>query len=76
MGAVYEARDTKLADSPCAVKEILESARLGKDSQYMESRFFQEMKALAALDHPSIPRVRDFLTVDQVVYILYAYAET
>lgn len=70
MGAVYEARDTKLAESPCAVKEILETARLGKDSQYIESRFFQEMKALAALDHHSIPKVRDYLTVDSVVYIV------
>ena len=67
MGAVYEARDTKLADSPCAVKEILETARLGQDSQYIEARFFQEMKALAALDHACIPKVRDYLTVDSVV---------
>ena len=70
MGAVYEARDTKLADSPCAVKEILETARLGEDSQYIESRFYQEMKALAALDHHSIPKVRDYLTVNSVVYIV------
>lgn len=70
MGAVYEARDTKLADSACAVKEILEGARTGRDSQYVEARFFQEMKALAALDHPSIPKVRDYLTVDSVVYIV------
>ncbi|MFN8606837.1 MAG: serine/threonine-protein kinase [Vulcanimicrobiota bacterium] len=70
MGAVYEARDTKLADSSCAVKEILEAARSSRDSQYIESRFFQEMKALAALDHPSIPKVRDYLTVDSVVYIV------
>ena len=70
MGAVYEARDTKLADSPCAVKEILETARLGQDSQYIEARFFQEMKALAALDHACIPKVRDYLTVDSVVYIV------
>ena len=70
MGAVYEARDTKLADSPCAVKEILEAARRSQDSQYIESRFFQEMKALAALDHSSIPKVRDYLTVDSVIYIV------
>ncbi|MBT9587503.1 protein kinase [bacterium] len=70
MGAVYEARDTKLADSPCAVKEILESARLGHNSQYIEGRFFQEMKALSALDHPSIPKVRDYLTVDSTIYIV------
>lgn len=70
MGAVYEARDTKLADSPCAVKEILESARLGHNSQYIEGRFFQEMKALSALDHPSIPKVRDYLTVHSTIYIV------
>ena len=70
MGAVYEARDTKLADSPCAVKEILEAARSGRNSDYIQSRFFQEMKALSSLDHPSIPKVRDYLTVDSTIYIV------
>ena len=70
MGSVYEARDTKLADSPCAVKEIHEAARTGKDSEYILGRFKEEMKALALLDHPSIPKVRDYLTIDSTIFIV------
>ena len=70
MGAVYEACDTKLADSPCAIKEILESARLGANADYVQTRFYEEMKALSSLDHPCIPRVRDYLTTDATIYIV------
>jgi len=70
MGSVYEAIDTKLADSPCAIKEVLEEARTGQDSEYVQARLFEEMKALSRLDHPAIPRVRDFLTLDSQVYIV------
>lgn len=75
MGAVYEARDSKLADSPCAVKEILDSSTLGRKSEYIQGRFFQEMKALAALDHPNIPKVRDYLTVGSTIYIVMDYIQ-
>lgn len=70
MGSVYEAIDTKLADSPCAVKEIHEAALASRDSEYFQSRFFEEMKALVALDHGSIPKVRDYLTEADKVYIV------
>lgn len=70
MGAVYEAADTKLANSPCAVKEISDEARAGNDCDYIESRFFEEMKALANLDHPCIPRLRDFFRENSVVYLV------
>lgn len=61
MGTVFEARDLKLASSPCAIKELHDAARSGSDSGYIQGRFEEEMKALASLEHPSIPRVRDFL---------------
>ena len=70
MGAVYEAQDRNLADSPCAVKEILESAQQGKNAQYVANRFVEEMKALAGLDHPSIPRIRDFFEENDTSYIV------
>ena len=46
MGSVYESIDTQLADSPCAIKEVLESARTGDDADYIHGRFCEEMKAL------------------------------
>ncbi|MBN9415125.1 hypothetical protein ABS71_17755 [bacterium SCN 62-11] len=70
MGSVYEAIDTKLADSPCAVKEIHEAALASRDANYIQTRFYEEMKALVALDHASIPKVRDYLTEDAKVYIV------
>ena len=70
MGSVYEAIDTKLADSPCAVKEIHEAALASRDSGYIQSRFYEEMKSLVALDHGAIPKVRDYLTEDNKVYIV------
>ena len=70
MGSVYEAIDTKLADSPCAVKEIHEAAQASRDAEYIQGRFFEEMKALVALDHGSIPKVRDYLTQDSTIYIV------
>ena len=70
MGSVYEAIDGKLADSPCAIKEILEEAKSGQDADYIQARFYEEMKALSGLDHPAIPKVRDYLTLNSTVYIV------
>ncbi|MBS2039771.1 serine/threonine protein kinase [bacterium] len=67
MGSVYEAKDTKLADSPCAVKEILEDKQ---NVLYFQTRFEQEMKVLAELDHPAIPRVRDFFRLKGKHYLV------
>lgn len=67
MGAVYTAKDTKLADSLCAVKEILEDKQ---SDEYYQLRFSQEMAALARLDHPSIPRVRDFFRLKGKSYLV------
>ena len=67
MGSVYEAKDTKLADSPCAVKEILEDKQ---NVLYFQTRFEAEMKMLAELDHPAIPRVRDFFRLRGKHYLV------
>lgn len=67
MGAIYTAKDTKLADSLCAVKEILEDKQ---SDEYYQLRFAQEMAALASLDHPSIPRVRDFFRLKGKSYLV------
>lgn len=70
MGSVYEAVDTKLADSLCAVKEIHDAALKSSESGYIQNRFYEEMKALASLDHPAIPKVRDYVTQDSTVFIV------
>jgi serine/threonine protein kinase len=69
MGAVYAAQDTRLADSPCAVKELLDVPRRG-DKAAIERRFREEMAVLSRLQHGGIPRVRDFFMVDEVSYLV------
>ncbi|MBT9583979.1 serine/threonine protein kinase [bacterium] len=67
MGAVYTATDTKLANSPCALKEILDDKHT---DEYYQARFSQEMAALARLDHPRIPKVRDFFRLRGKSYMV------
>jgi serine/threonine protein kinase len=70
MGSVYEAVDHKLASTPCAIKEVLASALEGGDSTYVLQSFESEMRALAGLEHPNIPRVRDYFEVEGRRYIV------
>ena len=70
MGAVYEAIDLKLASTPCAIKEILCSALQSADAKYVLQSFESEMRSLANLDHPNIPRVRDYFDIEGRRYIV------
>ena len=70
MGAVYEAVDHKLASTPCAIKEVLASALEGSSGAYVLQSFESEMRALAGLEHPNIPRVRDYFEIDGKRYIV------
>ena len=70
MGAVYEAIDHKLASTPCAIKEVLASALQGSSGAYILQSFESEMRALAGLEHPNIPRVRDYFEIDGKRYII------
>jgi serine/threonine protein kinase len=70
MGAVYEAIDHKLADTPCAIKEVLTAALEGPDADYILRSFESEMRSLAVLNHPNIPRVRDYFELAGQRYII------
>lgn len=70
MGAVYEAVDHKLASTPCAIKEVLSSALQGSGGAYVLASFESEMRALAGLEHPNIPRVRDYFEIEGKRYII------
>jgi eukaryotic-like serine/threonine-protein kinase len=75
MGSVCEAIDNNLAKSPCAIKEILESALSGPDAEYIQATFENEMKALVNLDHPGIPKVRDYFHEGDRRYIVMDYVK-
>lgn len=67
MGAVYHARDTRLKNSSCAIKEMLPG---DEHEDYFREKFEAEMEALSRLNHPDIPRVRDYFQVGGTRYLV------
>src|SRR5260370_19617308 len=59
MGAVYRAIDTRF-NRPCAVKEMLDEFRSEEARTQSLEWFSREATLLLDLNHPCIPRVRDF----------------
>jgi len=60
MGSVYQARDKRLADRLCAVKEMIEMFADPNQRAKAVEDFKREAEVLAQLDHPSIPTVFDY----------------
>src|SRR5215471_14921865 len=60
MGSVYQAKDKRLADRLCAVKEMIEL--FADETQRMKAveDFKREAEVLAQLEHPSIPTIYDY----------------
>jgi serine/threonine protein kinase, bacterial len=60
MGSVYQARDKRLADRLCAVKEMIEMFADQTQRGKAVEDFKREAEVLAQLEHPSIPTVFDY----------------
>ncbi|HLG16508.1 MAG TPA: protein kinase [Blastocatellia bacterium] len=60
MGSVYQARDKRLADRLCAVKEMIEMFADQSQRAKAVEDFKREAEVLAQLEHPSIPTVYDY----------------
>jgi serine/threonine protein kinase, bacterial len=60
MGSVYQARDKRLADRLCAVKEMIELFADQSQRAKAVEDFKREAEVLAQLEHPSIPTVFDY----------------
>ena len=71
MGAVYQARQTKL-DRLVAVKIL--PPEVARDAAFAE-RFTREAQALARLNHPNIVTVYDFGDVDGLYYFTMEYVD-
>src|ERR1041384_539080 len=70
MGSVYQARDRRLADRLCAVKEMIEMfADQAQRAKAVED-FKREAEVLAQLDHPSIPTVFDYFIESGRYYLV------
>src|SRR5438132_2908570 len=71
MGAVYQARQTKL-DRLVALKILPSEA--GRDPAFAE-RFNREARALAKLNHPNIIGVHDFGEAGDLFYFIMEYVD-
>ncbi len=69
MGAVYMATDTRF-NRPCAVKEMLDEFRNDNERSQAVEWFSREATLLLDLNHPCIPRVRDFFTERSKYYLV------
>ena len=80
MGAVYQANDLRLDGRVCAIKEILPALLIdhrGPDLDLGQTieQFYQEASVLARLDHPNLPKVSDYFSVDGREYLVMDFIE-
>ena len=70
MGSVYQARDTRLADRLCAVKEMIEMFADPTQREKAVDDFKREAAVLAQLEHPSIPTIYDHFIENSKYYLV------
>jgi serine/threonine-protein kinase len=71
MGAVYLANDTRLTGRQCAIKETQFAITLSNQVVEMaRKQFYQEASILAQLDHPGLPKVSDYFSVNDRDYLV------
>jgi len=74
MGAVYLAIDQRFG-RPCAVKEMLDEFQSEAERAQAVEWFQREATLLLDLNHPCIPRVRDFFLEDSRHYLVMDFIE-
>lgn len=80
MGAVYRANDLRLDGRVCAVKEVLPDLLTGYGKNGMDldqtiEQFYQEASVLARLDHPNLPKVSDYFSLEGREYLVMDFVE-
>lgn len=81
MGSVYLTEDVRLPGRRCAAKEILlppsVALGLGEGASGAErqarEQFHREASTLARLDHPHLPKVSDFFSIQDRDYLIMDY---
>ncbi|MBV9231217.1 MAG: protein kinase [Chloroflexi bacterium] len=74
MGAVYRAIDSRF-NRPCAVKEMLDEFQSDGERTQAVEWFEREATLLLDLNHPCIPRVRDFFVENSRHYLVMDFIE-
>jgi serine/threonine-protein kinase len=73
-GSIYLAEDLRLEGRLCALKEVEYDRFLPPDIlQQAREQFFREASVLARLDHPNLPKVSDFFSVEMLDYLVMDY---
>ena len=74
MGQVYLAHDTRLADKPCALKELIPDPHAtSEEAKQTAAQFHREAATLAHLSHPNIPDVSDYFEENERFYLVMDY---
>ncbi len=74
MGSVYLADDTLLEGRKCALKEVEYDRSLEEVLiQEAQDQFMREATILARLDHPNLPKVSDFFSIESRDYLVMDY---
>lgn len=71
MGQVYLADDLRLSGRLCALKAVAYDDNLPRDViRQTREQFEREATVLARLDHPNLPKVSDFFSVEERDYLV------
>jgi serine/threonine protein kinase len=71
MGATYRAKDLRLEGRYCAVKEAIPDPDASPEElRQSREQFYKEASTLARLDHPNLPKVSDYFSIDDRDYLV------
>jgi len=71
MGSIYLADDVRLEGRLCALKEVYHDLQLPEDlHKQAREQFLREATVLARLDHPNLPKVSDFFSIEGRDYLV------
>lgn len=74
MGCIYLADDLRLEGRLCAVKEVEYDRALPQEMlDEVRTQFEREATVLARLDHPNLPKVSDFFSIEDRDYLVMDY---
>ena len=75
MGNVYQARDVRLANRFCAIKEMIDLYSDPEEHERTIKEFEREASLLATLRHPSIPMIYDYFRESDKYYLVMEYID-
>lgn len=73
-GSIYLADDLRLSGRQCALKEVEHNQSLSEELiKEAREQFLREATVLARLDHPNLPKVSDFFSIQIRDYLVMDY---